>query len=283
MRVESLHIYPVKGMKGCDAGEVAVLQEGFAGDRRWMLVDANGRFISQREEPRLALIAVLPGADGMLTFRAPEMSDLIATPPQCGEALPVTLWRDSLIGYPASAEAHAWFSRFLGMGCRLVYQGDTVRPVDPRWSQPGDITSFADAYPLLVCTTASLADLGRRLGEPLPMERFRPNIVVANDEPWAEDEWASIRIGCVQLDLTKPCARCSVTTVDQALGQRRSKEPLRTLATFRFLQVPGISGVIFGQNAIARSLGRIAVGDDVTIIARQPRPAFKQATLAEVL
>jgi uncharacterized protein YcbX len=282
MRVESLHIYPVKGMKGCDAGEAAVLAEGFAGDRRWMLVDANGRFISQREEPRLALIAVLPGADGKLTFHAPEMGDLIATP-QSGETLPVTLWRDNLTGYLASAEAHAWFSRFLGMSCRLIYQGATVRPVDPRWSQPGDITSFADAYPLLVCTTASLADLGRRLGEPLPMDRFRPSIVVANDEPWAEDEWASIRIGCVQLDLTKPCARCSVTTVDQALGQRRSKEPLRTLATFRFLQVPGISGVIFGQNAIARSLGRIAVGDDVTIIARQPRPAFKQATLAEVL
>jgi uncharacterized protein YcbX len=283
MRVESLHIYPVKGMKGCDVGEAAVRPEGFAGDRRWMLVDANGRFISQREQPRLALIAVLPGSGGLLTFRAPGMPDLFAPPPQSGETLPVTLWRDSLIGYPAAAEANAWFSQFLGMACRLVYQGETVRPVDPRWSQPGDVTSFADAYPLLVCTTSSLADLGRRLGESLPMDRFRPSIVVADDEPWAEDEWASIRIGAVRLDLTKPCARCSVTTVDQAQGLRMGKEPLRTLATFRFLQVPGISGVIFGQNAIPRSLGRIAVGDDVTIVERQQRPAFKQATLAEVL
>src|SRR4029077_3854623 len=121
------------------------------------------------------------------------------------------------------------------------------------------------------------------MGEPLPMDRFRPSIVVADDEPWAEDEWASIRIGAVRLDLTKPCARWSATTSNQALGLRMGKEPLRTLATFRFLQVPGISGVIFGQNAIPRSLGRIAVGDDVTIVERQQRPAFKQATLAEVL
>ncbi len=282
MRVESLHVYPVKAMKGCAVGEAEVIAEGFVGDRRWMLIDATGRFISQREEPRLSLIGV--EADGeALTFEAPGMPILRVSPPPARDSVPVTLWRDHMAAYPASAEADAWFSDFLKLPCRLVYQGDTIRPVDPRWSKPGDIASFADAYPVLVCTTASLADLSRRVGETLPMNRFRPNIVIANDEPWAEDEWAAIRIGALRFDLTKPCARCSVTTVDQLRGIRAGKEPLRTLAAFRFLQVPGISGVIFGQNGIPRSLGRIAVGEEVDVIERQPRPAFKQASLADVL
>ncbi len=282
MRVESLHIYPVKGMKGCAVGAATMIAEGFSGDRRWMLVDAAGRFISQREEPRLSLIGVA-AEDGALAFRAPGMPSLRVNPPTGTDSVPVTLWRDQMAAYPAPAEADGWFSDFLKLPCRLVYQGDTVRPVDPRWSKPGDVATFADAYPVLVCTTASLADLNRRLGEILQMDRFRPNIVIANDEAWAEDEWASIQIDAVRLDLTKPCARCSVTTVDQARGERAGKEPLRTLATFRFLQVPGISGVIFGQNGIPRALGRIAVGDAVSVVERQPRPAFKQASLAEVL
>ncbi len=115
------------------------------------------------------------------------------------------------------------------------------------------------------------------------MDRFRPNIVVSGDEAWAEDEWARLRIGPVEMDLTKPCARCSVTTVDQMQGIRTGKEPLRTLAGFRFLQVPGISGVIFGQNAIPRALGRIAVGQEVQVLERQARPVFKQASLADVV
>lgn len=284
MRIESLHIYPVKGMKGCAVDAATMIPEGFAGDRRWMLVDATGRFISQREEPRLSLIGVA-AEDNALTFQAPGMPGLRVTAPpvgpSAGDSLPVTLWADHMTAYPASAEAHAWFGDFLNLSCRLVYQGNTIRPVDPRWSKPGDIATFADAYPVLVCTTASLADLNRRLGEALPMDRFRPNIVIANDESWAEDEWASIQIGAVRLDLTKPCARCSVTTVDQARGLRTGKEPLRTLASFRFLQVPGISGVIFGQNGIPRALGRIEVGEPVSVVERQPRPDFKQVFLAE--
>ena len=282
MRVESLHIYPVKAMKGVAVAEATLIHEGLVGDRRWMVVDGTGRFISQREQPRLSLIDV--AADGnTLTFQAPGMPVLRVKQPGAGESLPVTLWQDHMTAYPAPGETDAWFSDFLKLPCRLVYQGDTIRPVDPRWSKPGDIATFADAYPVLVCTTASLADLNRRLGETLPMNRFRPNIVIANDEPWAEDEWASIQIDAVRLDLTKPCARCSVTTVDQARGERTGKEPLRTLASFRFLQVPGISGVIFGQNGIPRALGRMAVGQAVNVVERQPRPVFKQAVLAEDL
>src|ERR1041385_3079844 len=282
MRVESLHIYPVKAMKGVAVGEATLIKEGFVGDRRWMLVDATGRFISQREQPRLSLIGV--AADGgTLSFQAPGMAVLRVSPPATNDGLSVTLWRDQMVAYPASGEANAWFSDFLKLPCRLVYQGDTIRPVDPRWSKPGDVATSADASPGLACPAASLADLNRRLGETLPMNRFRPNIVIANDEPWAEDEWASIQIGAVRLDLTKPCARCSVTTVDQAWGMRAGKEPLRTLASFRFLQVPGISGVIFGQNGIPRALGRMAVGERVSVVERQPRPAFKRVSLAEVL
>ena len=282
MRVESLHYYPVKGMRGCALSSAEVTAVGFANDRRWMLVDSTGRFISQREEPRLALVNVsVEGRE--LVARAPDMPMLRVAPPQAAETLPVTIWDDRLPANPAPAEAHAWFSSFLGASCRLVYQGDSIRGVDPRWSQPGDITSFADAYPLLICTSASLDDLAKRIGAPLPMDRFRPNIVVAGSDPWAEDEWARLRIGPVEMDLTKPCARCSVTTVDQMQGIRTGKEPLRTLAGFRFLQVPGISGVIFGQNAIPRAFGRIAVGEAVHVAAPQPRPVFKQVSLADVV
>jgi hypothetical protein len=282
MRVESLHYYPVKGMRGCALTSAEVTAAGFTNDRRWMLVDSTGRFISQREEPRLALISVaVEGRD--LVARAPDMPLLRVAPPEAGETLPVTIWRDELPAYPAPAEAHAWFSDFLAMSCRLVYQGDTIRGVDPRWSHAGDITSFADAYPLLICTSASLDDLAKRMGTSLPMDRFRPNVVVAGSDPWAEDEWARLQIGHVEMDLTKPCARCSVTTVDQMQGIRTGKEPLRTLAGFRFLQVPGISGVIFGQNAIPRAFGRIAVGEEVHVAAPQPRPVFKQVSLADVV
>jgi len=282
MHVESLHYYPIKGMRGCALTSAEVTAAGFINDRRWMLVDSTGRFISQREEPRLALISV--AAEGLdLVARAPAMPVLRIAPPQGIESLHVTIWQDQLPAYPAPAEAHAWFSDFLSMSCRLVYQGDSIRGVDPRWSQPGDLTSFADAYPVLICTSASLDDLARRIGTALPMDRFRPNIVVAGNDAWAEDEWVRLRIGPVEMDLTKPCARCSVTTVDQLHGLRTGKEPLRTLAGFRFLQVPSISGVIFGQNAIPRALGRISVGQEVDVIALQPRPAFKQASLADVI
>ncbi len=279
MQLQSLHIHPVKGMRGCDVPSALATPTGLAGDRRWMLVDANGRFISQREQERLALITITPAGDGLIA-RAPGRSDIEIAPPGVDGAMPVTIWDDELAARLASPAVNAWFSDFLGMACRLVFQGDTIRPVDPRWSRPGDTTSFADAYPLLVCTTGSLADLGRRLGQALPMNRFRPNLVIADDRPWSEDEWQRLRIGAVEIDLVKPCARCVVTTVDQAEGVKTGQEPLRTLAKFRFLQVPGINGAIFGQNAIPRVLGRLSVGDPVEVLQRQPKPVFKQAALA---
>jgi uncharacterized protein YcbX len=243
-----------------------------------MLVDVNGRFISQREQERLALITITPQADRLIA-RAPGQAELVILPPDNRETVPVTIWDDQLPARPAAAAVNAWFSDFLGIACRLVYQGDAIRPVDPRWSQPGDTTTFADAYPLLVCTTSSLRDLSRRVGESLPMNRFRPSIVVADDTPWSEDEWQRLRIGPVEIDLVKPCARCVVTTVDQARGIKTGQEPLRSLAKFRFLQVPGINGVIFGQNAIPRVMGRLAVGDPVEVLRRQPRPMFKQSAI----
>jgi hypothetical protein len=276
MHLLSLHIYPIKGMRGCDLPAAEVTPTGLAGDRHWMLVDSNGRFISQREQERLALISITPTADGLIA-RAPGRSDLVITPPAGGNVVPVAIWNDRLPARLASPVANDWFSDFLGIPCRLVYQGDAIRPVDPRWSRPGDTASFADAYPLLVCNTGSLADLSRRVGAALPMNRFRPSIVIADDTPWSEDEWQRLGIGPVEIDLVKPCARCVVTTIDQARGVKMGQEPLRSLAKFRFLQVPGISGAIFGQNAIPRVLGRLSVGDAVEVLQRQVRPVFKQA------
>jgi uncharacterized protein YcbX len=281
MRLHSLHIYPIKGMRGCDLPAAEVTPTGLAGDRRWMLVDATGRFISQREQERLALVSVTPTARG-LAAHAPGQPEIAITPPAASGATPVTIWDDRLPAFCAAAEVNEWFSDFLDLSCRLIYQGDTVRHVDPRWSQPGDCTSFADAYPLLVCNTASLDDLNRRAGMQFPMNRFRPNIVVVEDAPWSEDGWQRLEIGAVEIDVVKPCARCVVTTIDQAKGVKTGKEPLRSLAKFRFLQVPGISGAIFGQNAIPRVLGRIAVGDRVQVLATQPKPDFKRAATASL-
>jgi uncharacterized protein YcbX len=218
---------------------------------------------------------VMP-SEGGLTVRAPGCRDLLIAPAAAGGAIPVTIWDDRLPAFPAAADVDAWFSDYLNLPCRLIYQGDTTRPTDSRWSRPGDTTSFADAYPLLVCATASLDDLNRRAGTKLPMNRFRPNIVIADERPWSEDGWQRLKLGAVEIDLVKPCARCVVTTIDQSRGIKAGREPLRTLAKFRFLQVPGISGAIFGQNAIPRVLGPIAVGDPVEILATQAKPIFKR-------
>ena len=279
MHLHSLHIYPIKGMRGCDLSAAEVTSMGLAGDRRWMLIDATGRFISQREQEHLALVSVTPNAS-VLTARAPGCRDLVIAPPIACGAIPVTIWDDRLPAFPATAQVNDWFSDYLKLPCRLIYQGDTRRPTDPRWSRPGDATSFADAYPLLICTTASLDDLNRRAGTKLPMNRFRPNIVIAGEEPWSEDGWQRLKVGAVEIDLVKPCARCVVTTIDQAQGIKMGREPLRTLAKFHFLQVPGISGAIFGQNAIPRALGRIAVGDPVQVLATQAKPDFKRPGVA---
>ncbi len=204
-------------------------------------------------------------ADDCLRLTAPGVSGLELPVDQPGERVGVTVWKDSGIGAVDQGDpVAAWFSAYLGSNCRLVrFADDAVRPVNPKYApRPTDQVSFADGYPFLIISEASLAELNSRLDDPLPMNRFRPNIVVAGTEAYAEDTWRAIRVGEVEIDVVKPCARCTITTTDQATAAR-GKEPLRTLATYR----AGKSGPLFGQNAIQRaSGGTIRLGDPVAVI-----------------
>lgn len=261
IRLTGLNIYPIKSTRGIALEESAVDRFGLRYDRRWMVVDQAGVFLSQRSHPRLAL--VVPSVrDGMLQADAPGMPRL-ETPlhPTASVATRVTVWDDTCAATWVGDRAAEWFSRFLGTPCTLVHMADqVVRPADPAFAPPGTRVSFADGFPFLLISEESLADLNDRLADPLPMNRFRPNLVVAGGEPYAEDGWGRVEVGGVLLRVVKPCERCLVTTTDQATGER-GKEPLRTLATYRKVG----SGVMFGQNVVHEDTGLLRVGDPVAI------------------
>jgi uncharacterized protein len=261
----SIHIYPLKGGRGIGLGESAVEPWGLAGDRRWLLVDADFRFISQREHASLARVAVRCGPGGGITVVSGGCSPLTVAAPEPVELLKVSVWSSTVLAAAAGPEADAWFSVYLGEPVRLVYLDDpTRRAVDPEFGAAGDVVSFADGYPLLLTAVGSLARLGEWLAaegeQPVPMNRFRPNVVVAGFEPWAEDRWRRVQIGPVSFRVAKPCGRCVVTTTDQITGERGS-QPLRILGARRRFG----KSLVFGQNIIPDSPGLIRVGDPVTI------------------
>lgn len=268
MHVSELYLYPIKSARGIPLERAELDERGFRHDRRWMLVDADGRFISQREAHRLALVdvaldgdAVLVGAPGMPALRVPCTAQ--------GEPERCTIWRDVVTAHPVSGAADEWFSRFLSLSCRLVYMPDaTRRIVDRAYVKQERVVGFADAFPLLLIGQGSLDLLNRKLvakGErAVPMRRFRPNIVIAESRAHEEDEWRQIRIGEIGVDVVKPCARCVITTVDIESAEA-GREPLRTLAGYRKQG----SKVMFGQNAVHRQLGSIATGDAITVLDRQ--------------
>lgn len=239
---------------------------GLAGDRRWMVVDERGAFITQRTHPRLALARVTPDAKGWRVAAAGLGTVLLPASWEAGPPRQVQVWDDEVVAVEGPADLSAWFSDLLGEPCRIVFMPDPGRRlVDSRYGD-GIPVSFADAFPVLVVGASSLEDLNRRLEVPVRMDRFRPNIVVVGAGPYAEDGWAAIRIGQVTIGLVKPCSRCVVTTVDQTTGER-GREPLATLAAYRRAG----SKVMFGVNGIPRSAGRIACGDAVTVTQLRPR------------
>jgi uncharacterized protein YcbX len=262
----SVHIYPVKGCRAVDLDEAMVEPWGLAGDRRWLLVDADCRFISQREHPELARVVITDGPGPEITASSDGCRPLrMAVPGELSELLKVTVWGAAVLAAAAGPAADAWFSAYLGEPARLVYLDDpTRRAVDPEYGADGDTVSFADGYPLLLANAASLDQLGQWLTaageEPVPMNRFRPNVVVSGFEPWAEDRWRRIRIGPVSFRVVKPCDRCVVTTTDQTTGER-GRQPLRMLAVHRRFD----QKLIFGQNLIPDSPGLIRVGDPAEV------------------
>jgi uncharacterized protein YcbX len=263
MRIASLHTYPIKGCRRLDHDAAAVEMCGLAGDRRWMVVDAEGVGITQRTVPAMALLRVRPRPGG-LTVHGPGRPRLDVAEPVDGpkEHVRVFRWKPSV---PARVAADGgWFGAYLGSEARLVWLGDpTVRPVAEN-ALDGDRVSLADAYPVLLTNTASLDAVNDWLlldrQEPVPMTRFRPNLVVNGAPPWAEDDWVGgrLRIGDVTFRAAKACDRCLVTTIDQDTAEV-GREPLRILGQYR--RFPG--GLMFGMNLIPDGVGVLRVGDRV--------------------
>jgi uncharacterized protein YcbX len=247
--LSALHVYPIKSCRGIELDVARLTPTGLADDRHWMLVRPSGRFVTQRELPRMALIATKLSERGLL-LAAPDMSPLLVSRDQVGESSAVTVWSFTGRGIDCGEEAAQWFTSFLATPLRLMrFDASAPRECSADWT--GDVravTEFADGFPILVISRASLADLNARLPKALPMERFRPNIVLDGIEAYAEDRIHELRGEGAVIRMVKPCARCAITTTDQSTGERDGVEPLATLKTYRF--DAALRGVTFGQNAI---------------------------------
>lgn len=258
--ISELWIYPIKSCRGISVETAEVQARGFAGDRRFMLVDPDGKFLTQRTLPVMARIDTRIDSD-VLVLSTDELEDF-AVPFEGlpGPEVETTVWKSTCAAIDQGDDAADWFSEALAQPCRLVFMPDeTRRAVDKDYGRESDIVSFADGYPFLLTSEASLEDLNRRLVEPVSMTRFRPNIVIAGSSAYKEDEWASFEIGEVTFHVIKPCSRCVVITTDQESGDR-TVEPLRTLATYR--QRDG--KVYFGQNLVHDGVGPLSLGDTCT-------------------
>jgi len=266
-RLSAIRIYPIKACRRVELQGTALGALGLAGDREWMVARPDGRFLTQRTHPALARI-VPRLADSGLELAAPGMPTLAVAKPTAPGSVEVVVWDDRMLALDAGETAAAWLSRVIGEPVRLIARApDTRRFANRKFVGERDVpVSFADAYPVLVCTTASLADLNARLPEPVPMERFRPNLVIDGWEAFAEDRIQAIRIGGVVLKFVKPCTRCTVPSIDQDSGEP-STDPAPALKTYRFDKV--LRGVTFGVNATVEAApdARLAVGDVVEIVA----------------
>lgn len=262
LKLTAIYIYPIKSAAGIALETAQVASQGFQYDRRWMVVDQKGKFMSQRHFPRMALITVRQSKQQLVIeapAQKPLLIPLVLNSPQ---RISVQVWSDTCDAIPLGEEVAEWFSEFLGTSCQLVYMPeDCLRPVKSRYQVNNEQVSFADGFPFLLISDASLADLNQRLEQPVPMNRFRPNLVVSGCEAFAEDGWQSIKIGSISFRVVKPCDRCVITTVDQAQGIA-GKEPLHTLAQYRRWD----GKIWFGQNLIHEQLGMLKVGDSVEVV-----------------
>lgn len=261
MNVDAIFIHPIKSCAGIAVDRAYVTPRGLVNDRRWMVVDEAGRFLSQRGVARMALVRLSLG-DGNLHVEHEGLEPLLL-PLLYGDgpSVDISVWshRGPAVRHDAGSE---WFTRALGRPAQLVCMPDTiVRPVDSVAAQAGDVVSFADGFPLLVTNAASLEDLSRRANFPTDVRRFRPNLVVRGAPAWAEDDWRLLRVGALPIRLPTACARCNVPSIDPDLALP-TQEPLRTLATFRKRN----HEVYFGMNGIPDAVGELRVGDAVEVI-----------------
>lgn len=268
LQLSEIWIYPVKSFGGISLTQAQVTDRGLEHDRRWLLVDANGLFVSQRENPELALFQT-EIAMGFLSITHREKLETIRIPlyqtfSETQEKITVSVWEDTIEAYEVNQATSDWFTKILGFAARLVYMPEeSHRKVEAEYAvTKADIISFSDGYPFLIIGQSSLDDLNSRLKKSLPMNRFRPNFVFSGGLPYEEESWREFAIGDLSFFGVKPCARCIMTTVDQEKGVPSGKDPLLTLSKYRKKG----NNVIFGQNLIAAETGHISVGNELKIL-----------------
>lgn len=266
LRLSALYRYPLKSAKGEQLPQTALDTLGVVGDRRWMLVDeATGRFMTQRTDPQMSQLSASWNAAGGLTLSAQGFEALdVEVPEPESDLRGVTIWRDTLRVPDAGDEAADWLSRFVEKSVRLVHVPlQRARTTEAGYGRDDDKVAFADGYPLLLIGQASLDDISSRVGRPLEMLRFRPNLVIEGSEAFAEDGWKRIRIGDVEFRVVKPCSRCILTTIDPQTGVRdEQREPLATLMSYRKQE----GGTMFGQNLVNDGNGVLEIGMPVTVL-----------------
>ncbi len=259
--IQNLYLYPIKSLGGIAVQEALVEERGFKYDRRWMLVDPSGEFLTQRQHPQLALLQVALGESELTVFSKVDPSREISFDLEMnsGKEMQVKVWGDEVAALQVAPTVSAWFSDFLGMDVELVVMPESShRKLNPRYAVQEESVSFADGMPYVIIGQASLDELNGRLADPVGMDRFRPNLVFSGGDAYAEDQFKQLQIGEVEFQVVKPCARCVMITVDQEKGTK-GKEPLATLATYRSQGAK----VYFGQNAVSLTQGIVRLGDPI--------------------
>jgi uncharacterized protein YcbX len=257
IEVASLKVYPVKSLRPNEPDSIAIERRGLQHDRRWMVTDEKGVFRTRREIPRMAQINAKPNGDHLILSKD-GMKDLHVPLMPTGASKRVQIWNAITTGRHVSSKADEWLTEAIGEPSQLVYMSNLARrKVSPSFNSGKDVLGFSDAFPILVASEASIEDLNSRLDSAIPIQRFRPNIVLRGPGAFEEDTWKSLKIGEVVLRAARPCIRCLVTTQDPLTGEAMGQEPLRTLATYRKVE----GGVIFGMYYIPEKLGNISVGD----------------------
>jgi uncharacterized protein YcbX len=270
LQVSQLFIYPIKSLGGIAKQWVDITPTGFKHDRRWMLVDEQALFLSQRTHPQMALLQTSETEKGIIVRQAQNPSQFIEIPferDDYTDKIKVTVWEDNCDALLAGRQLNEWFSHMLQINCRLVYMpDDTKRWVDDRYASNQEVTSFSDGYPIMMLGQSSLDVLNQKLMQALPMDRFRPNIVFTGGPAHLEDEMARFSINDIHFLGVKPSSRCVITCINQQTAQK-GKEPLQTLATYRMKN----NKIYFGQNILHQQNGRIATGDEITITLQKEK------------
>ena len=273
MRVSDLFIYPLKSGRGIALPSAEIDAFGLPGDRRAMITDPDGHFITQRELPELARIEVRADATSLRLSMADK--ETVVPLPSAERRIDVSIWKTIVSAGLADDDSNRTLSKWLGRDVRIVFfDDDARRTASAEWAGDGTPVAFADGYQILVTTTGSLkalnADLKAHGDGSVGMERFRPNIVIDTEEAWPEDRWAAIEIGGIRFDLVKPCARCIMTTQDQQTGSRDVPNPMPAMGRIRMSADRRVPGPLFGWNVTPRANGRIAVGDAVKVLEERP-------------